>query len=102
ALARVLNGLTLDDARWAYQAIRLATPGGLGRAAEQDAATEPTVTLLEAMQLAADRDGVARQYATSFSDIFDIGLPAMTDFAAHGIESAIIGAHLRLMAARPD
>ena len=34
-----------------------------GRPTEQDVADEPTVTLLEAMRLAADRDVVARQYA---------------------------------------
>jgi triphosphoribosyl-dephospho-CoA synthase len=101
-LARVLNGLSLDDARWAYEAIRLAAPGGLGEASDQDVADEPTVTLLEAMRLAADRDGVARQYATAFSDIFEIGLPAIAQFAPHGIETAIIGAQLRLMDARPD
>ena len=41
-----------------------ANPGGLGSAEEQDVAAEPTVTLLEAMRLAADRDGIAREYAT--------------------------------------
>ena len=40
-------------------------PGGLGQAAEQDVADEPTVTLREAMALAADRDLVARQYAAA-------------------------------------
>ena len=36
---------TVDDARDAYAAIRLAQPGGLGRADAQDVSTEPTVTL---------------------------------------------------------
>jgi triphosphoribosyl-dephospho-CoA synthase len=102
ALKQVLDALTLDDSRWAYQAIRLATPGGLGQAAEQDVTDEPTVTLLKAMQLAADRDDVARQYATAYTDLFDISLPALTEFSSAGIEQAIIGSHLRLMAARPD
>jgi len=31
-LGAVLRGLTVDDARWAYRAIRLARPGGLGDA----------------------------------------------------------------------
>src|SRR5262245_2532171 len=33
---RVLRGLTGDDARLAYDGIRLARPGGLGEVAEQD------------------------------------------------------------------
>ncbi len=102
ALVRVLNELTVEDARWAYQAIRLATPGGLGQADQQDVSNEPTATLLDAMTLAADRDGVARQYATAFCDVFEIGLPAVREFAGFGVETAIVGVHLRLMAARPD
>ena len=50
-----------DDASEVYRAIRLANPGGLGSAEEQDVAAEPTITLLEAMRLAADRDGIARE-----------------------------------------
>ncbi len=56
----------VEDAREVYAAIRLAAPGGLGRAVEQDVADEPTVTLLEVMRLAADRDDIAREYATGF------------------------------------
>jgi len=102
AIQRVLENLTVDDSRWAYEAIRLATPGGLGQSDQQDVSNEPTVTLIEAMKLAADRDGVARQYATAFSDIFDIGLSTIAYFANFGIEPSIIGIHLRLMALRPD
>ncbi|QDT55237.1 triphosphoribosyl-dephospho-CoA synthase [Caulifigura coniformis] len=102
ALARRLEALSVDDARWAYRAIRLAMPGGLGTAEQQDVSDEPTVTLLEAMRLAADRDDVARQFVTGFEDVFETGLSALRDFRAAGIERAIIGAHLRLMAARPD
>jgi triphosphoribosyl-dephospho-CoA synthase len=102
SLNQVLEKLTVDDARWTYQAIRLAAPGGLGQADDQDVSAEPTVTLLEAMRLAAERDGVARQYATGFSDVFDIALPAIAEFATFGVEQSIIGTHLRLMAARPD
>ena len=61
---------TVEDAREVYAAIRLANPGGLNDAAEQDVRDEPTVTLHEAMALAKDRDSVARQYADNFSDVF--------------------------------
>ena len=44
---------TVEDAREVYAAIRLANPGGLNDAAEQDVRDEPTVTLHEAMALAA-------------------------------------------------
>jgi triphosphoribosyl-dephospho-CoA synthase len=66
----VLGSLDVEDARQAYAAIRLACAGGLGTADNQDVGSEPTVTLLEAMRLASDRDMIARQYATAFATVF--------------------------------
>jgi triphosphoribosyl-dephospho-CoA synthase len=74
-LRAVLDALTVEDAREAYAAILRANPGGLGRAPSQDVAAPPTVTLREAMRLAADRDLVARQYATGYADVFAVGIP---------------------------
>ncbi len=74
SLLRVLAGLGVDDARAAYRGIAQANPGGLGRAASQDVASEPTVDLRTAMGLAADRDLIARQYSTCFDDVLGRGL----------------------------
>jgi triphosphoribosyl-dephospho-CoA synthase len=98
---RVLSGLTVADAGSVYEAIRLANPGGLGRADEQDVAGEPTVTLREAMALAAGRDLVARQYADGYRAVFEVGLPALRE-PARDWEAAVIGCHLRLLAEYPD
>src|SRR5262249_44189500 len=54
-IAGVLDSLTIEDARLAYEAIRFARPGGMGRVGEQDLADTPTGTLGEVMALAADR-----------------------------------------------
>ncbi|MDE0923244.1 triphosphoribosyl-dephospho-CoA synthase [Aurantimonas coralicida] len=78
AVADVLARLDAQDAHDTFAAIALATPGGLGEAAEQDVRSPPTIGLVEAMRLAADRDLVARQYADGFCEIFEIGLPALT------------------------
>jgi len=77
ALAEVLGALDVDDARAAYRAIAAAHPGGLGRAEAQDVHEAPTVTLLEAMRLAASRDRIALQYANGYADLFELGLPAL-------------------------
>ena len=77
AVADVLARLDAQDAHDTFAAIALATPGGLGEAAEQDVRSPPTIGLVEAMRLAADRDLVARQYADGFREIFEIGLPAL-------------------------
>ena len=73
-LARILEGLSVDDAREAYRAIRQAAPGGLGEAPQHDVASEPGVTLLEAMEAAETRDRIAWNYTHAFADIFDRGL----------------------------
>lgn len=103
-LSHTLRALTAEDAKQVYEAIRIANPGGLGDAPDQDVRAEPTVTLLEAMKLAADRDMVARQYANGFADVFDFGVPAFVDaFAKFGcIEAAIIDSQLRWLAQYPD
>jgi triphosphoribosyl-dephospho-CoA synthase len=103
-VAAVLAATTVDDARHVYRAIRRARPGGLGTAADQDVAGEPTVTLRQAMQLAADRDLVARQYAVDYRDVFEEALPVLRSglAAAYPLETAIIAAHLGLLANHPD
>ncbi len=100
----VLACLTVADAALAYAAVRLAAPGGLGTAPAQDVAAPPTVTLLEAMKLAADRDQVARQYVTGFADVYGVGVPALlAGFGRQGsIEAAIIHCQLTLVAEFPD
>jgi triphosphoribosyl-dephospho-CoA synthase len=103
-ITRVLADLTIEDAGHVFRAIRVANPGGLGESPEQDVRNEPTVTLLEAMKLAADRDMVARQYADGFADVFDFGTPAFLDaFARFGcVEAAIIESQFRWLAEYPD
>lgn len=74
-LTAVLTETTGDDARDVFLAIKLANPGGLGRVSDQDVSHPPTVTLTQAMDLAADRDTIARQYVTGFGDLINRGLP---------------------------
>lgn len=117
-VASVLRGLTVEDSRAVFEAIRRARPGGLGRATEQDVHSEPTLPLREVMALAADRDLIARQYATDFVDVFQIGVPALLEPTADrilppwgaarqgevplGLEEAIVRCHLRLLAELGD
>jgi triphosphoribosyl-dephospho-CoA synthase len=103
-LRRVLRDLDLADARDVYAAIRLARPGGLGRAPEQDVRRPPTAPLLDCMRLAASRDLVAREYATGFSTTFGTGLPAIRSLRRRGLplRDAVTGAYLTLLAASTD
>ena len=77
SLVKVLKSLDVKDADFAFRAIVQAAPAGLGRSPRHDVSEPATVRLLKAMEEAADRDRIARQYATGFSDVFDIGLPLL-------------------------
>jgi triphosphoribosyl-dephospho-CoA synthase len=103
-VAAVLGGLTADDARQVYEAIRLAQPGGLGRADRMDVAGPPPPDLLAAMRLAADRDLVARQYANGFQQVLEFAVPSLTEGVQTGwrLTDAVIHTQMRLMSEYPD
>jgi triphosphoribosyl-dephospho-CoA synthase len=104
AVGEALAATTVEDAREVYAAIRLAAPGGLGQADSQDVAGEPTMTLLDVMRLAAQRDGIAREYATAFEVTFESGVPTLARARRDGLpwDDAIVETFLTLVAAFPD
>jgi triphosphoribosyl-dephospho-CoA synthase len=103
-LTRVLRGLDVNDARWAYRAIRLARPGGLGGSDAEDVRRPPAVTLRHAMALAAARDTVAAEYVRGFAVTFDLALASLRRALGRGLGllDAIATTHLELMARVPD
>jgi triphosphoribosyl-dephospho-CoA synthase len=104
ALEAVLAGLTVEDAVLAYRAIRLASPGGLGRSHRHDVAGEPTVSLLEAMRAAEERDRIARQYAHGFADVLGLGVPRLLACRQAGWPEpwAVTATFLAFLASAPD
>jgi triphosphoribosyl-dephospho-CoA synthase len=104
AVGTVLGALHHVDAEEIYQAIRIARPGGLGEVKEHDVSARPDCSLLEAMSAAAERDLVARQYATGFRDIFESGLAGMREYLCrwNTVEWAAVGCYLRFLATFPD
>ncbi len=103
-LHQVLLETTVADAGAVYEAIRLAAPSGLGAAGAQDVAAPPTVTLREAMALAAERDRVAREYVTDFRVTFELAAPALREALAGGLTwtDAVVDAYLSVLASVPD
>lgn len=71
AVQAVLEQLTIKDANDAFAAIRIANPAGLGHSEHHDVESPASVTLLEAMREAADRDLIARQYVNGFQQVFE-------------------------------
>ena len=103
-LAEVLRETTVEDAVLTYRAIRLARPGGLGTAPDEDVREAPHVTLAEAMGLAADRDDVAREYVTRFSTTFEIAVPALRSARRDGLDwtLATLDTYLTVLSVRSD
>jgi triphosphoribosyl-dephospho-CoA synthase len=101
---RVIALTTVEDATAVYSAIRLARPGGLGDSATEDVAESPRVTLAAAMELASDRDDVAREYVTAFERTFTVGAPALVKARAAGLDwsDAVVECYLALLATVPD
>jgi triphosphoribosyl-dephospho-CoA synthase len=104
ALARQLAETDVEDAALAFRAIALARPGGLGRVARHDVHEPATVSLRHAMAEAADRDLIARQYATGFADVFATGLAALAAARTHGLDPAwaTSAVFLAFLSAFPD
>jgi triphosphoribosyl-dephospho-CoA synthase len=104
ALRRVLDGLDRQDASYAFRAIVLAGPGGMGTESVNDIRSEPGCTLRAAMAQAEHRDRIARAYVTTFEDIWSLGLPALARAEADQLTDwwPVIAVYLEYLAAFPD
>lgn len=100
-----LLAMTNEDAVLAFQAIRLAQPGGLGTVERNDISGEPTGTLRDVMRSAADRDLIAAEYAYGFRMVLDHAVPTLIrDWpqSPDNWEQHVVRTHLHLMSIRPD
>ena len=104
SLERVLANLDIADAEYAFAAISLASPGGLGKSERYDVQATPTVTLLEAMNEARQRDRIACQYVNGYYDVFEIGVPHIRQAIArwHSEEWAAVACYLSLVSRLTD
>ncbi len=104
-IGRVLASFTGEDAKHVFEAIRTARPGGLGSVEEADVndVAAPEIFLLEAMQLAAQRDLVALQYTNNFQQVFELAdhLEQLTQRDL-SLSNSIVQAFMNLLAENPD
>lgn len=103
-LTEVLQNTSVKDADWVFKAITAAAPGGLGSAEQGDVIQPATMTLLQAMQLAAERDRIALQYVSNFKDVFDFGVIRYnTQLNRWGMEDwAAVAVYTGLLSQFPD
>jgi triphosphoribosyl-dephospho-CoA synthase len=102
----VVGGLTADDTKHVYDAIRISCAGGLGRAEQADVCFDPPagINLVQAMRLAAERDCVARQYTNGFADVFQGTAEWIAEALAREMPlgEAVVLTHIRQLAKCPD
>ena len=104
-VAQCLSATTSADGRAIFDAIALTKPGGLGGSSLYDVnTTQGEVDLMAAMELAADRDLIAKQYASGLEDVFGIGQQLLSQGRAlfEDLNSAIVFCHVAWMAHQPD
>jgi triphosphoribosyl-dephospho-CoA synthase len=104
SLDEALRDMDLEDTAAVFEAIVLASPGGLGSSSQHDVRERPTAHLLEAMREASARDSIAQQYVTGYKDIFELGLPALEAATVRG-ESGMwptVFAYMEFLSAIPD
>ena len=105
ALHDVLADLTVGDARLAYDAIRAASPAGMGEVEDHDVNEgDVTVTLREAMAAARERDSIAHEYVTDYAITFTLGAQTIQRCWLDGarFSEAVVVAFLTILAAVPD
>jgi triphosphoribosyl-dephospho-CoA synthase len=101
----VLEELTVEDARMAYEAIRLAAPAGLDKVECYDVYdSRIDITLREAMKFAQDRDTVASEYVTGFELTFHLGYATLLKLWEGGCKASesIVQTFLTILAQVPD
>ena len=105
SVAEVLDRFDGVDGQNIFKAINHASAGGLGDVDSMDVRdTHPQVDIVKAMTLAADRDLIARQYATGFKDLIQRVVPLVDEsIRLRGdLLAGMVDAHLRLLATEPD
>lgn len=97
-VSTILEEMGVQDAIDVYRAIRVMQPGGMGKVSEQDVSDIPTITLLEAMRLAEDRDLIARQYSNGYRDVLQLLLPHLKQKYVHfSLDHECINVHASLV-----
>jgi len=99
-----LSALTASDTEQIYEAIRIANPGGLGKLESQDVSDGPDCTLIEAMNLACNRDTVALQYTNNFTEIFELGFSTIKCFEKswNSVKWSTVSCYLAFMSSIAD
>lgn len=102
-IEKVLHGIDLQQTALIFEAIRLAQPGGLGKASSNDVAAAPELPIVDIMAL-APHDRIAWQYAHRFEDVLCWGRQRFLNAIGHGLpwDQALVRVHIEFIARQSD
>ncbi|MGH8119912.1 MAG: triphosphoribosyl-dephospho-CoA synthase, partial [Gammaproteobacteria bacterium] len=103
-LQHTLFSIDKSDSILVFQAIKTANPGGLGHSTKYDVVLNPDCELLAAMEVASDRDSIARQFTSAFQDVFETGVNVIKEFTLrwNSVEWAAVACYMTFLATFPD
>lgn len=103
-LENTLSSITKTDTEQVFEAIKIASPGGLGSVESHDVNKKADCSLLTAMELASNRDSVALQYVNNFHGIFNIGLVEIKNFEKrwNSVKWSTVSCYLNFMSTMID
>lgn len=95
----IIQQTSVKDSILVYEAIRLASPGGMGRRQDEDIYNIPTKPLWEVMRMARSDDAIAEEYAGGFQKVFHVGQSALMKAICAGEtwRNAIVDCHISLL-----
>ena len=81
----VIRDTTVEEAELIFQAIRMAAPSGLSTAKVNDVWKRARQGIYTIMKSAESKDMIARQYATGFADVFEVGFNEVDESVAQNL-----------------
>jgi triphosphoribosyl-dephospho-CoA synthase len=106
SIAAQIDAITGAESQAVYQAIAKARAGGMSQVERHDVNTEGAAPerIMDAMEIAKERDMVAKQYCCGYTDVIEFVLPGIEEGLLRfgKISHGIVWAHVKTMARFPD
>ena len=98
-IKKLIKNINVDESRLIFKAISLANPGGLGQSEQYDVHLAPDCTVWQAMELASNRDSIAKQYVNGLHEVFHSGLVKINSYNQRwkSVEWATVACYLDLL-----
>ena len=92
----VIRETDVQEAELIFQAIRMASPSGLSTAKANDVWERAREDIYAVMKSAESNDMIAKQYATGFVDVFEVGLNEVDESVAQDLNQRDLAVRIYL------